>query len=173
MMELSSRSRADIRIVTLILEKMRMPWLATIQSFKQLVGKILPHQLGVFLASAQRALEIYMIGFVRPLRLKTADADGLVVGGGAGFNVFLNAVFVREFGLPVHVPPDPGDSSVPSGAAYLTEPPRERAVTESLLFLSPRLLEVAKVRHIAKAWNASRATAAMVCLLYTSPSPRD
>ena len=78
-------------------------------------------------ATAQRAFEDTLLAEVRPLLAAAAAAqrpyDGLVLSGGCALNVVANQRAQTELGLPVHVPPAPGDDGLGVGAAWAVQLP--------------------------------------------------
>ena len=74
----------------------------------------------------QRAVEHVvadrLAGVLRNVSLPS-QCQGLVVTGGLGFNIQLNAHLYALTGLPVHVPPHPGDACQAIGGAWLVQPP--------------------------------------------------
>ena len=162
-MEKASLGKAQRALVKTLVQIMREPWpIPGMLKVKLLAANLHTLLAPDLLASAQRALETYMVDFIKPLLKNFSTLEGVAIGGGAAYNVFLNAVLLKVLKKPVYVPPSPGDATVSLGAAWLAEPPKGKGVTEALLYLSPALLEAAEVRRVAAKWNASRATAAVV-----------
>eukprot|EP00906_Rhabdomonas_costata_P014931 RCo021422 len=121
-MEIAAAGRPRRELTELILQMMNRPWTISRKQLFDLSSRFPVQHKPDFLASAQRALENYVMDFLGPPHaLKDLNVEGIVVGGGAAYNVFLNTLLLKEFRLPLYVPPGPGDATVALGAAWLAE----------------------------------------------------
>ena len=64
-------------------------------------------------------VQVTLCNFIRPY--VTPDVKALVLSGGVALNARLNSKVQATFGLPVHVPPEPGDEGNGVGWAWLLQ----------------------------------------------------
>ena len=78
-------------------------------------------------ASAQLALERLVAEKAQLYLSRFPSVDGVVLTGDVGLNVRVNSAVQRAVGVPVHVPPSPGDAGLVIGAVWAITPPKRLA----------------------------------------------
>lgn len=76
-------------------------------------------------ASAQKAYEEVVLDIIGSFIWKSSY-DGVIVTGGCALNVITNSRIKSRFGIQVHVPPNPNDSGISTGALWYHNPPANK-----------------------------------------------
>ncbi len=111
-------------------------------------------------ATLQAVFEEVLIEVLEP-HISQHRPKALVLTGGCALNVAANQALVSRFGLPVFVPPNPGDGGIGLGAAFLVEPPLELPGA----FLGPELFDSATLPNQVRGRGARRLAARELAVL--------
>ena len=77
-----------------------------------------------FAATVQHTLEMIVEDRLRGYVDALPHIEGIVIGGGCGLNIKVNAHVQRIFGLPVWTTSAPNDAGITVGGAWAVDPPR-------------------------------------------------